>query len=114
TGRFPGPESEDHRSGRHRAGRRPAAMNPATYESLVLPTGYRLAVASLPQSECASFSIHVPAGSRDDAPGLAGTAHFVEHMVFKGTSRRDARAISLEIEDAGGSLNACTTEDQVV
>lgn len=89
-------------------------MNPATYESLVLPSGFRLAVSKLAQSECASFSIHVPAGSRDDVAGLAGTAHFVEHMVFKGTPRRDARAISLEIEDAGGSLNACTTEDQVV
>jgi len=89
-------------------------MNPATYESLVLPSGFKLAVSTLPQSECASFSIHVPAGSRDDVSGLAGTAHFVEHMVFKGTARRDARAISLEIEDAGGSMNACTTEDQVV
>jgi predicted Zn-dependent peptidase len=89
-------------------------MNPATYESLDLPCGFRLAVATLPQSECAAFSIHVPAGSRDDLPGLAGTAHFVEHMVFKGTQRRDARAISLEVEDVGGSLNACTTEDQVV
>ncbi len=89
-------------------------MNPAVYESLVLPSGFRLAVATLPQSECAAFSIHVPAGSRDDPAGEAGTAHFVEHMVFKGTPRRDARAISLEIEDAGGSLNACTTEDQVV
>ncbi|WP_367873492.1 M16 family metallopeptidase [Luteolibacter sp. Populi] len=89
-------------------------MNPATYESLVLPSGFRLAVSTLPQSECAAFSIHLAAGSRDDLPGLAGTAHFVEHMVFKGTPRRDARAISLEAEDAGGSLNACTTEDQVV
>jgi len=89
-------------------------MNPATYESLVLPSGFRLAVSTLPQSECAAFSIHVPAGSRDDLPGLAGTAHFVEHMVFKGTARRDARAISLDMEDAGGSLNAATTEDQVV
>ena len=89
-------------------------MNPARYESLVLPSGFRLAVATLPESECAAFSVHVAAGSRDDLPGLAGTAHFVEHMVFKGTQRRDARAISLEAEDAGGSLNACTTEDQVV
>lgn len=89
-------------------------MNPATYESMVLPSGFRLAVSTLLQSECAALSIHVPAGSRDDLPGLAGTAHFVEHMVFKGTTRRDARAISLEMEDAGGSMNACTTEDQVV
>ncbi|WP_035602258.1 pitrilysin family protein [Haloferula sp. BvORR071] len=89
-------------------------MNLATYESLVLPSGFRLAVSTLPWSECAAFSIHVAAGSRDDLAGLAGTAHFVEHMVFKGTQRRDARAISLDAEDAGGSLNACTTEDQVV
>lgn len=88
-------------------------MNPATYEALRLPSGFRLAVANLPQSECAALSIHVPAGSRDDPAGQAGLAHFVEHMVFKGTARRDARAISLEIEDAGGSLNASTTEDQV-
>jgi predicted Zn-dependent peptidase len=88
-------------------------MNPATYESLTLPSGLRLAVASLPQSECAALSIHVPAGSRDDPAEKAGLAHFVEHMVFKGTPRRDARALSLEIEDVGGSLNASTTEDQI-
>lgn len=88
-------------------------MNPATYETLALPSGLRLAVATLPQSECAALSIHVPSGSRDDPSEKAGLAHFVEHMVFKGTPTRDAEAISLEIEDVGGSLNAATTEDQI-
>lgn len=88
-------------------------MSRARYEMVETPGGFRLAVATLPESECAALSIHVPAGGRDDPPGQAGLAHFVEHMVFKGTARRDARAISLETEDAGASLNACTTEDEV-
>lgn len=88
-------------------------MSRARYETVELPGGFRLAVATLPASECAALSIHIPAGSRDDPAGQAGLAHFVEHMVFKGTARRDARAISMETEDAGASLNACTTEDLV-
>lgn len=88
-------------------------MSRARYEMVEMPGGFRLAVATVPESECAALSIHVPAGSRDDPGGQAGLAHFVEHMVFKGTARRDARAISLETEDVGASLNACTTEDSV-
>ncbi|MCW1883462.1 insulinase family protein [Luteolibacter flavescens] len=88
-------------------------MSRARYEMVEMPGGFRLAVATLPDSECAALSLHVPAGSRDDPAGKAGLAHFVEHMVFKGTARRDARAISLETEDVGASLNAFTTEDEV-
>jgi predicted Zn-dependent peptidase len=88
-------------------------MSRARYDSVELAAGFRLAVATLPASECAALSIHIPAGSRDDPPEQAGLAHFVEHMVFKGTARRDARAISLETEDVGATLNACTTEDLV-
>lgn len=76
--------------------------------------GYRLAVATLPESECLTLSVHVPAGGRHDPGDQAGLAHFVEHMIFKGTARRDARRISLETEDLGGSLNAFTSEDQTV
>lgn len=88
-------------------------MSRARYQTLILPGGFRLAVATLPESECAALSIHLAAGSRDDPAGQSGLAHFVEHMVFKGTSRRDARAISMETEDAGASLNACTSEDNI-
>lgn len=76
--------------------------------------GFRIAIATLPQSECVTLSVHVPAGGRDDPRERAGLAHFVEHMIFKGTNRRDARAISLETEDIGASLNAFTSEDQTV
>ena len=83
----------------------------ATYHEHRSPSGIRLAIAHLPDSECASFSLNLPAGSRDDPPGLAGLSHFVEHMLFKGTATRDARAISIETENAGASLNAHTSED---
>lgn len=84
------------------------------YQILRSSAGFRIALAELPASECAAVSIHVPAGSRDDPPGLAGLAHFVEHMAFKGTERRDARRISLETEDVGATLNASTAEDQTI
>lgn len=89
-------------------------MSQATYDWCQLPNGPRLAVATVPDSECAALTIHVPAGSRDESGLPAGLAHFVEHMVFKGTTRRSARELSFEIENAGGQINACTSEDQTV
>jgi predicted Zn-dependent peptidase len=89
-------------------------MSKATYDWRQLPNGPRLAVATLADSECAALSIYIPAGSRDEAGLPAGLAHFVEHMIFKGTVRRSARDLSFEIENAGGQLNACTSEDQTV
>jgi len=89
-------------------------MSQATYEWCQIPNGPRLAVATVADSECAALSIHVPAGSRDEANLPAGLAHFLEHMVFKGTARRSARELSFEIENAGGQINACTSEDQTV
>lgn len=89
-------------------------MTDSPYLWRTLDGGPRLALATLPASECAAVSIYIPAGSRDEHGLPAGVAHFVEHMVFKGTSRRSAREISLEIESAGGQINACTTEDHTV
>ena len=85
-----------------------------TYAWRQLAGGPRLAVATLAHSECAAMSIYVPAGSRDEGGLPAGLAHFVEHMVFKGTARRSARELSFEIENGGGQLNAGTTEDHTV
>ncbi|MEO7100751.1 MAG: pitrilysin family protein [Luteolibacter sp.] len=89
-------------------------MSKAIYEWRQIPNGPRLAVATLTDSECAALSIYIPAGSRDEAGLPTGLAHFVEHMVFKGTERRSARDLSFEIENAGGQINACTSEDQTV
>lgn len=89
-------------------------MNASNYQWTRLATGQRLAVATLPASECSAMSIHIPAGSRDESGHPNGIAHFLEHLCFKGTDTRDAREISLRIEGAGGQLNACTSEDQTV
>ncbi|KAB2638100.1 MAG: insulinase family protein [Verrucomicrobia bacterium] len=89
-------------------------MSSPTYAWRQVAGGPRLAVATLAHSECAALSIYVPAGSRDEGGLPAGLAHFVEHMVFKGTARRSARELSLEIENGGGQLNAGTTEDHTV
>jgi len=89
-------------------------MARVTYDWRRIPGGPRLAVATLPDAECAALTIHIPAGSRDEGGLPAGLAHFVEHMAFKGSARRSARELSFEIENAGGQVNACTSEDQTV
>ncbi|MFU8894085.1 MAG: M16 family metallopeptidase [Luteolibacter sp.] len=89
-------------------------MNSPDYQWRELASGQRLAVATLPGAECSAVSIHIPAGSRDEADYPCGIAHFLEHMCFKGTATHDARALSLRIESAGGQINACTSEDQTV
>ena len=89
-------------------------MSQAIYQWQQIPNGPRLAVATLTDSESAALSIYIPAGSRDESKFPTGLAHFVEHMVFKGTARRSSRELSFEIENAGGQLNACTSEDQTV
>ena len=86
-------------------------MTGVRYQQLDLGSGPRLALATIPWAETASFGIWIPAGSRDDPAETAGLAHFVEHMTFKGTRRRDARQISIEIEGQGGQINAATSED---
>jgi len=89
-------------------------MKSLDYQWRVLASGPRLAVATLPGAECSAASIHIPAGSRDEMGFPCGIAHFLEHMCFKGTAEFDARALSLRIENAGGQINACTSEDQTV
>ena len=88
---------------------------PATYSTHDLPGGPRLAHSKLPESECASLSIYIPVGSRDETGKIpAGLAHFSEHMAFKGTKTRSAKELTLAIESGGGQANACTSEDHTV
>lgn len=86
-------------------------MSRASYEWKQLPGGPRLAVATLPDAECATLNMHIPAGSRDESGLPNGLAHFVEHMAFKGTATRSAKELSVAIESLGGQVNACTSED---
>ena len=73
-----------------------------------LPTGLVVVTDTMPHLETASLGVWVGAGSRDELPDEHGISHFLEHMAFKGTTRRTARQIAEEIEAVGGDLNAAT------
>jgi len=76
-----------------------------------LPNGLRVATAAMPGFRTVAIGAWLRVGSRDEPTELNGLSHFYEHMAFKGTALRDARAITLEIERLGGSINAYTAKD---
>ena len=82
-------------------------------EKSVLPSGTTLLTQAMPDRESVSVGIWVRTGSRDEPREHLGLAHFIEHMMFKGTQTRDARAIAASLESLGGSLDAFTTREQV-
>ena len=62
-------------------------------------------------SNITSISIFIKAGSVNEKESHSGTAHFLEHMHFKGTSKWTKEQLEIEIEDEGGNLNAYTTRE---
>ena len=76
-----------------------------------LDNGMRVITQDMPALETASVGVWVDAGARSESPELNGISHLLEHMAFKGTKRRDARAIAEEIEAVGGHLNAYTSRE---
>lgn len=77
----------------------------------VLDNGLRVITEKIPSVRSVSIGIWVDVGSRDEQAGEEGLSHFIEHMVFKGTRRRTAEAISREIDALGGELNAFTSRE---
>ncbi|PPB81092.1 putative Zn-dependent peptidase [Albidovulum inexpectatum] len=76
-----------------------------------LDNGLRVVTERMPGLESASIGIWIRAGARHERAEQNGIAHFLEHMAFKGTSRRSARQIAEEIEDTGGYMNAYTSRE---
>jgi len=75
----------------------------------------RVLVAEMPEARSASISVFVGAGSRMEDRTNAGTGHFLEHIVFKGTAKRPTAAeISQDIESRGGAVNAATDKEVTV
>ncbi|OUM99769.1 MAG: hypothetical protein BAA04_04490 [Firmicutes bacterium ZCTH02-B6] len=77
----------------------------------VLPNGTRVITERVPGVRSVAVGVWVDAGSRDETAEQSGIAHFVEHMLFKGTRRRSARDIAEAIDATGGQLNAFTTKE---
>ena len=74
-----------------------------------LASGLVVVTDRMAHLETASLGVWIGAGSRDERPDEHGISHLLEHMAFKGTSRRSARQIAEEIEAVGGDLNAATS-----
>jgi predicted Zn-dependent peptidase len=77
----------------------------------VLPGGLRVITESLPAVRSAACGIWVGVGSRDEDVPYAGATHYLEHLLFKGTSRRTALDISAAVDAVGGELNAFTGKE---
>lgn len=77
----------------------------------VLPGGLRVITEQVPGVRSVSFGVWVGVGSRDETAAQMGSAHYLEHLLFKGTNTRSAMEISASIEAVGGDLNAFTTKE---
>ena len=81
------------------------------YGRLTLPNGVRILTERVPGVRSASLGIWVGTGSRHEAAWENGAAHFIEHMLFKGTARRTAAQLAEEMDAVGGQINAFTTKE---
>lgn len=84
-----------------------------TVEKTVLGNGVTILSENLPYLRSATVGVWISGGSRDESPPENGIAHFIEHMLFKGTARRRAIDISREIESVGGTINAYTDREYI-
>ncbi|KAJ1849134.1 Mitochondrial-processing peptidase subunit beta [Coemansia sp. RSA 2708] len=101
---------------------RPAGVQLARYATVgsaktqvtTLPNGFTIATENNPAVKTATVGVWVNSGSRSETAKDNGSAHFLEHMAFKGTSSRSQHDIELQIENIGAHLNAYTSREQTV
>ena len=83
-----------------------------TYQKTKLPNGLTIITENIPTARSVSAGVWIKAGTRQETKEINGAAHFLEHMLFKGTKRRTARTIARSLESIGGYLNAFTGKEQ--
>lgn len=76
-----------------------------------LNSGIRLVLEQIPYVQSVAVGIWVRAGAIDETAKYAGISHFIEHMMFKGTTRRTAKEIAADIDKIGGQINAFTGKE---
>lgn len=86
---------------------------PRNIRKTVLPTGLVVLTESMEHVRSVSMGVWVDSGSRDEAAEVNGISHFVEHMVFKGTTSRTAQELAREVDQIGGNLDAFTGKEQI-
>ncbi|MCJ1272926.1 hypothetical protein MMC21_000715 [Puttea exsequens] len=83
-------------------------------ESTTLSNGLTIATEHSPWAQTSTVGVWIDAGSRAETDKTNGTAHFLEHLAFKGTKNRTQQQLELEIENMGGHLNAYTSRENTV
>ncbi len=81
------------------------------YNISQLENGITVITENVPHVKSFALGFWITSGSRDETDSINGISHFIEHMVFKGTTKRTSRKISDEIESVGGYLNAYTSKE---
>jgi predicted Zn-dependent peptidase len=79
-----------------------------------LPTGQQLITEHLDHLRSVCVGFWIPAGSREESADLAGVTHFIEHLLFKGSTRFSAQQVAEVFDGIGGELNAATSKEYVV
>jgi predicted Zn-dependent peptidase len=79
----------------------------------VLPNGLVILTETMSHVRSVSVGVWIRNGSRGEVPEENGLAHFMEHMVFKGTERRSAEEIARQMDSVGGMLDAFTSKEQI-
>lgn len=82
-----------------------------TVERTILPCGVRIVTQQVPATRSVGVSLWAPVGSRDESPRHAGSTHFLEHLLFKGTHKRSALDIAAAFDAVGGESNAGTGKE---
>ena len=98
----------------HRLGQPLGDYPPVTFHHATLPNGLRVVAELNDRAHSIASGFFVKAGSRDETAEIAGLSHFLEHMVFKGTPRRDAIAVNRDFDRVGAKHNAQTSEEDTV
>ncbi len=81
------------------------------YRKDTLSNGIRVVSETLPKSRSVSIGVWVKVGSRHEPAEIGGISHFIEHLFFKGTERRTAKDIAIEMDSLGGEMNAFTSQE---
>lgn len=82
------------------------------YKKSILQSGLTLLTVPMPGLESVTVTVWVKTGSRNEEEKVGGISHFLEHMVFKGSTKRpSAKAISEAVDSMGGEFNAATSKD---
>ncbi|MEG0392776.1 MAG: pitrilysin family protein, partial [Anaerovoracaceae bacterium] len=80
-------------------------------ETKKLDCGITLVTEKMPNMKSVAIGIWVKTGAANEAPEIAGISHFIEHMLFKGTTTRTAKALAEDVDKIGGQINAFTGKE---